>query len=113
MLHSSASEELLKLAEKAQIPVANSPPRPGSFPRDHELSLGMMGMHGRPPTLAVQDADLVIGVGIRFGYRLTGATNGFAPKAKILHFDMDPSEVGKTVTPVAFVIGELRLSSAP
>ena len=111
VLHANAVAELRQFAETTQIPVINSLLGLGSFPRDHELSLGMMGMHGEATgTLAVQEADLVIGVGIRFDDRLTGATKGFAPKAKILHFDLDPSEIGKTVTPVAFVLGDLKLS---
>ncbi len=111
VLHSSAMDELRELAERTDIPVINSLLGLGCFPRDHELSLGMMGMHGEAAaTLAVQEADLVMGVGIRFDDRLTGATKGFAPKAKILHFDLDPSEVGKTVSPVAFVLGDLKES---
>ncbi len=111
VLHSGAMDELRKFAETTNIPVINSLLGLGSFPRDHELSVGMMGMHGEAAgTLAVQEADLVLGVGIRFDDRLTGNTNGFAPKAKIVHFDLDPSEIGKTVSPVAFVLGDLKLS---
>jgi acetolactate synthase-1/2/3 large subunit len=111
VLHSAAVEELRIFAEKTGIHVINSLLGLGSFPRDHELSLGMMGMHGEATgTLAVQEADLVIGVGIRFDDRLTGNTASFASKAKIVHFDLDPSEVGKTVNPVAFVIGDLKAS---
>ncbi len=111
VLWSEAFEELKELAEKANIPVINSLLGLGTFPRDHKLSLGMMGMHGEATgTLAVQEADLVMGVGIRFDDRLTGDTKAFAPKAKILHFDLDPAEVGKTVNPVAFVIGDLKKS---
>lgn len=109
VLWSESFDDLRQFAETTQIPVINSLLGLGTFPRDHELSLGMMGMHGEAAgTLAVQEADLVIGVGIRFDDRLTGNTKAFAPKAKILHFDMDPSEVGKTVSPVAFVIGDLK-----
>jgi acetolactate synthase-1/2/3 large subunit len=109
VLASGAMDELLELATKCQIPVANSLLGLGGFPRDHELSLGMMGMHGEAtPTLAVQEADLVMGIGSRFDDRLTGDTKAFAPKADIVHFDIDPSEVGKTVRPVAFVIGDLK-----
>ncbi len=111
ILHAQAMAELLYLAETTKIPVINSLLGLGSFPRDHELSLGMMGMHGEAAgTLAVQEADLVIGLGNRFDDRLTGNTGGFAPKAKILHFDLDPSEIGKTVNPVAWVLGDLKLS---
>lgn len=109
VLWSGAFDELRQLAETTQIPVINSLLGLGTFPRDHELSLGMLGMHGEATgTLAVQEADLVIGVGIRFDDRMTGDTKTFASKAKIVHFDLDPSEVGKTVAPVAFVIGDLK-----
>lgn len=109
VLWSESFDELKELAEKANIPVINSLLGLGVFPRDHELSLGMMGMHGEATgTLAVQDADLVLGIGIRFDDRLTGDTKTFAPKAKIVHFDLDPAEVGKTVSPIAFVIGDLK-----
>jgi acetolactate synthase-1/2/3 large subunit len=111
VLHSDSMSELLILAENANIPVVNSLLGLGTIPRDHELSLGMMGMHGEATgTLAVQDADLVLGVGIRFDDRLTGNTAEFAKRAKLVHFDIDPSEVGKTVSPVAFVIGDLKAS---
>lgn len=111
VLHSRAMAALIELAEKAGIPVANSLLGLGTIPRDHALSLGMMGMHGEAtPTLAVQEADLVIGAGIRFDDRLTGNTEYFAENAKILHFDIDITEVGKTVRPVAFVIGDLKKS---
>jgi acetolactate synthase-1/2/3 large subunit len=113
VIHSDAYQELMKLAEMAEIPVTNSLLGLGCFPRDHELSLGMMGMHGEATgTLAVQNADLVMGVGIRFDDRLTGNTSLFAPNAKIVHFDIDASEVGKTVRPVAWVMGDLKLSLA-
>ncbi len=109
VLHSRAMDELLHLAEKAEIPVINSLLGLGSIPRSHPLSLGMMGMHGEAAgTLAVQDADLVIGAGIRFDDRLTGNTSSFASNAKILHFDIDETEVGKTVRPLAWVIGDLK-----
>ncbi|MFZ4508734.1 MAG: biosynthetic-type acetolactate synthase large subunit [Fimbriimonas sp.] len=111
VLSSGAIDELREFAEKCDIPVINSLLGLGCFPRQHELSLGMMGMHGEATgTLAVQEADLVMGVGIRFDDRLTGNTKTFASKAKILHFDLDPAEVGKTVNPVAWVIGELKLA---
>jgi acetolactate synthase-1/2/3 large subunit len=113
ILHAGAMAELLALAELADLPVANSLLGLGSIPRDNPRSLGMMGMHGEAtPTLAVQEADLVLGLGIRFDDRLTGNTNGFAPKAKLVHFDLDPSEVGKTVTPAATVIGDVKTSLA-
>lgn len=109
ILYSGAVEELRQFAEKTGIPVINSLLGLGTIPRDHELSLGMMGMHGEAAgTLAVQKADLVIGAGIRFDDRLTGNTSSFAENAKILHFDIDITEVGKTVRPAAFVIGDVK-----
>ena len=108
-LWSEAFDELLEFAERTNIPIINSLHGLGVFPRDHRLSLGMMGMHGEATgTLAVQECDLLIGLGMRFDDRLTGATNSFAPKAKIVHFEIDPSEVNKTMPTVAPVQGDLR-----
>ncbi|RYZ59677.1 MAG: acetolactate synthase large subunit, partial [Proteobacteria bacterium] len=108
-LWSEAFDELLEFAEKTNIPVINSLHGLGVFPRDHALSLGMMGMHGEATgTLAVQECDLLIGLGMRFDDRLTGATKSFAPKAKIVHFEIDPSEVNKTMPTVAPVQGDLK-----
>lgn len=109
VIHSEAWNELRLLAEKADIPVANSLLGLGSIPRDHELSLGMVGMHGEAAaTLAVQEADVLLGIGIRFDDRLTGKTSGFASKAKIVHFDIDPAEVNKTITTLCYVQGEIK-----
>ena len=108
-LWSGAFDALLEFAEKTNIPVINSLHGLGVFPRDHDLSLGMMGMHGEATgTLAVQECDLLIGLGMRFDDRLTGATKSFAPNAKIVHFEIDPSEVNKTMATVAPVQGDLR-----
>ena len=108
-LWSGAFDALLEFAEKTNIPVINSLHGLGVFPRDHELSLGMMGMHGEATgTLAVQECDLLLGLGMRFDDRLTGATKSFAPKAKIIHFEIDPSEVNKTMATIAPVQGDLR-----
>ncbi|MFW5697431.1 MAG: thiamine pyrophosphate-dependent enzyme, partial [Fimbriimonadaceae bacterium] len=111
VIWSESSEELRKLAEKADIPVVNSLLGLGNFPRNHELSLGMMGMHGEAAaTNAVQEADLLMGIGIRYDDRLTGNTTTFAPKAKLVHFDIDPSEFKKTVPSMHTVHGDLRYS---
>ena len=108
-LWSGAFDALLEFAERTNIPVINSLHGLGVFPRDHELSLGMMGMHGEATgTLAVQECDLLIGLGMRFDDRLTGATKSFAPNAKIIHFEIDPSEVNKTMATVAPVQGDLK-----
>lgn len=109
VIWSRSSEELAKLVKTTGIPVANTLLGLGCFPRDHELSLGMAGMHGEAAaTLAIQEADLVLGVGIRFDDRLTGDTHAFAADAKIVHFDLDPSEIGKTIRPIAWVCGDLH-----
>jgi acetolactate synthase-1/2/3 large subunit len=111
VLHSGAWDELLAFAEKADIPVANSLLGIGAIPRNHELSIGMVGMHGEAAaTLAVQEADVLLGIGIRFDDRLTGKTSGFAAKAKVVHFDIDPAEVDKTIHAVCFVCGDIKHS---
>lgn len=105
---SDSGAALLELAEKCHIPVINSLLGLGCFPRHHELSLGMMGMHGEAAaTMAVQESDLVLGIGIRFDDRLTGNTKLFASGATIVHFDLDESEVGKTVHTSVWVSGDL------
>ncbi len=111
LIWSGSCGALRRIAETCQIPVTNSLLGLGAFPRDHELSLGMAGMHGEAPaTLAVQHADLVLGIGIRFDDRLTGAPQYFGGEAKIVHFDIDPSEVGKTISPALWVEGDLAQS---
>ncbi|MDI3480526.1 MAG: acetolactate synthase large subunit [Tepidanaerobacteraceae bacterium] len=105
-----AEEELLKLAEKAHIPVATSLMGIGAFPEDHPLSLGMLGMHGTPyANIAVTESDLIIAAGARFGDRLTGRVAGFAPNAKIIHIDIDPAEIGKNVKPDIPIVGDVKL----
>jgi acetolactate synthase-1/2/3 large subunit len=108
---SKSSDELRRLAHKADLPIINSLLGLGSIDRSDPHSMGMMGMHGEASsTMAVQNADLVIGIGIRFDDRLTGNTKGFAGKAKIVHFDLDPSEFGKTVGTHHTVHGDLAES---
>jgi acetolactate synthase I/II/III large subunit len=105
---SQTHESLRALAEKCDLPVINSLLGLGSMDRTDPRSLGMMGMHGEATgTKAVQDADLLIGIGIRFDDRLTGKVDGFAPKAKIVHFDLDPSEFSKVVDTQLCVPGDL------
>jgi acetolactate synthase-1/2/3 large subunit len=103
-----ACDALAALAEKADLPIINSLLGLGSISRENPRSLGMMGMHGEATgTLAVQEADLVIGIGIRFDDRLTGKVAGFAPNAKIIHFDLDPSEFSKVLSTNVVVPGDL------
>lgn len=96
IIHAGAELELLNFAEKSFIPVANTLMSLGSFPMTHPLSLGLVGMHGhRETNLAVTKSDLVIAIGARFSDRVIGAGKKFAPKAKIIHIDIDSSEIGK------------------
>ncbi|HHW57533.1 MAG TPA: biosynthetic-type acetolactate synthase large subunit [Clostridia bacterium] len=104
-----ASEELVEFAEKNHIPVANSLMGLGSFPEDHPLSLGLIGMHGsRFANLAVYRSDLVIAIGTRFSDRVAGKAGGLAPNAKFIHIDIDAAELGKNVEIEVGVIGKVK-----
>ncbi len=95
---SGAHAQLLELAEKAQIPVITTLLGLGSIPGNHILNVGMPGMHGVAwASMAIDEADLLIGIGMRFDDRVTGNVNLFAPKAKKIHIDIDESEVAKNV----------------
>jgi len=109
VLISGASAELKELAEKAQIPVITTLLGLSCFPSDHDLSLGMLGMHGTAyANMAVDASDLVIAIGMRFDDRATGKVGGFAPRAKIVHIDIDPAEIGKNVKVAVPIVGEVR-----
>src|SRR5918992_1760226 len=108
---SHAFEELRELAEKAQIPVITTLLGISSFPPDHTLDVGMPGMHGMAhASLAIDKADLLISLGMRFDDRVTGRISDFAPNAKVVHFDIDPSEFNKNVKVNAPVLGDLKLA---
>ena len=95
ILRSRAADELRTLAEMTDIPVVTTLMNRGGFP-DHELNLGMPGMHGNyTAVMAMQEADLLIALGARFDDRVTGARDKFAPDAKVIHVDIDPAELGK------------------
>lgn len=97
---SNASQELVELAELLGAPVVTTLQGKGSIPEDHPLSLGMLGMHGRmAANLAVTECDLLLAVGTRFSDRSTGDVRFFASRAKIIHIDVDPVELGKIVKP--------------
>ncbi|MDB4109952.1 acetolactate synthase large subunit [bacterium] len=96
ILRSRAADELRTLAEMTDIPVVTTLMNRGGFPDDHELNLGMPGMHGNyTAVMAMQEADLLIALGARFDDRVTGARDKFAPDAKVIHVDIDPAELGK------------------
>jgi acetolactate synthase-1/2/3 large subunit len=105
---SGAFDELTELAEKAQIPVETTLLGRSAFPDDHVLFTGMPGMHGLAyASLAIDEADLVLGLGMRFDDRITGDTSGFATNAKIIHVDVDPAEIDKNVSTDVPIVGDL------
>ncbi len=106
---SQAYGEFRGFTEKAQLPVTHTLLGLGSFPGDHILDLGMMGMHGTPcANMAVQNADLLIAVGMRFDDRATADTEEFAPKARVVHIDIDPAEIGKNIRTEVPVVGDIK-----
>jgi len=106
---SAANRELLKLAELLNAPVALSLMGMGSFPSEHRLCTGLIGMHGTiASNKAVQNADLLIAIGVRFSDRVISSVERFAKKSKIIHIDIDPAEVNKNIAADAFIIGELK-----
>jgi len=105
---SHAYAELAELAEKAQIPVITTLLGRSAFPDAHVLFVGMPGMHGVAyASLAIDEADLVIGLGMRFDDRITGDVNGFAQNAKVIHVDIDPAEIDKNVRADVPIVGDL------
>ena len=110
VLTSHAWEELYQLAEATGIPVINTLLGLSSFPRNHPLSLGMLGMHGMYwSNMVVDQADLVVGLGMRFDDRVTGKTSGFAPHARIIHLDIEPSQVGRNVPVEVPLVGDAKV----
>ena len=106
---SGATNELRELAERAQIPVALTLLGKGAMPEGHPLTLGMMGMHGEAAVnLAIQEADLLIALGMRFDDRVTGNLKTYAPHAKKIHVDIDPSELNKNVKVNVGIAGDVR-----
>ncbi|MDF2841046.1 MAG: ilvB2, partial [Clostridia bacterium] len=107
---SKNDELLLKFAEKADIPVCNSFMGLGTIPRTHKLSLGFVGMHGSTETnMAVTNCDLLIAMGARFSDRVIGSPDKFAPGAKIIHIDVDSTEVDKNTYESIPLIGDMKL----
>jgi acetolactate synthase-1/2/3 large subunit len=106
---SGASEELRELAELTRIPVTTTAMGLGTFPSRHPLSLGMLGMHGSYSTnMAICHCDLLVALGARFDDRVTGRLDGFAPLAKKIHFDVDPSEINKNVRVDLALVGDAK-----
>ncbi|AQQ54940.1 acetolactate synthase, large subunit, biosynthetic type [Planococcus lenghuensis] len=98
VLAAKATSELVAFAEKYQIPVTNTLLGLGGIPGDHDLFLGMAGMHGTyTANTAICECDVLMNIGARFDDRLTGNLADFAPNAKVIHIDIDPAEIGKNV----------------
>ena len=109
VLISHAYGLMTEMAEKAQIPVITTLLGISSIASDHELNLGMSGMHGMAyANLAIDEADLIIGLGMRFDDRVTGRISAFAPNAKFVHVDIDASEIEKNIQTDAGVVGDLK-----
>ena len=109
ILHAKATEELKQYAEMQRIPVVHTLLGLGGFPADHELFVGMAGMHGcYAANMALNEADLLINIGARFDDRLTGNLDKFAPNAIVAHVDIDPAEIGKNVPTKIPVVADAK-----
>ncbi len=109
VLMSGAMDEVRAFAEKTQTPVAMTLLGLGAIPASHPLSLGMMGMHGEAYcNLAIQNADLLLAFGMRFDDRVTGNLRTYAPRAKKIHIEIDPSEIHKNVRVDVPLVGDLK-----
>ena len=109
ILKSGACDEVLTLAERAHVPLAMTLLGIGCMPAHHPLNLGMMGMHGEHwVNEAIQEADLLIALGMRFDDRVTGKLASYAPNAKKIHIDIDPSELHKNVRADVAIAGDLK-----
>jgi acetolactate synthase-1/2/3 large subunit len=106
---SGAVEEVRKFAERTHIPVAMTLLGLGALPSSHPLSLGMMGMHGEAHcNLAIQQSDLIIALGMRFDDRVTGNLKNYAPNARKIHVEIDPTEINKIVHADVALLGDVK-----
>ncbi|MEE8190745.1 MAG: biosynthetic-type acetolactate synthase large subunit [Candidatus Scalindua sediminis] len=109
VISSNSSKQLIELAEKANLPVNTTLLALGAFPEDSELALGMLGMHGTvPANYAVHESDLLIAIGARFDDRITGKIDEFAPQARIIHIDIDPTSISKNIRVDIPVVGDAK-----
>ena len=109
VLMSHAEEELMQFAVKTQIPVTSTLLGLGAFPASHPLNLGMMGMHGEAyANNAIQNSDLILAFGMRFDDRVTGTLKTYAPRAKKIHIEIDPSEIHKNVFVDVPLVGDVK-----
>ncbi|MCU0568712.1 MAG: biosynthetic-type acetolactate synthase large subunit [Oculatellaceae cyanobacterium Prado106] len=106
---SAAHAEIQELAERYHIPVTTTLMGIGAFDENHPLSVGMLGMHGTAyANFAVTECDLLIAVGARFDDRVAGKLDEFAARAKVIHIDIDPAEVGKNRVPEVPIVGDVK-----
>jgi acetolactate synthase-1/2/3 large subunit len=113
VLKSRGTAELAALAELTGAPVVTTLMARGAFPDTHPLCLGMPGMHGNYTAVrAMQEADLLVALGSRFDDRVTGKVPAFAPRARVVHVDVDPAEIGKVRRADAPVVADCRLATA-
>lgn len=109
VVYSGGHEELFEFIKKSGIPITTTLLGLGAFPSGEDLWLGMPGMHGTyTSNTAIQESDLLINIGARFDDRVTGKLSGFAPKAKIVHIDIDPAEIGKNVPTDIPIVGDVK-----
>ena len=109
VISSNSSKQLIELAEKANLPVNTTLLALGAFPEDNELALGMLGMHGTvPANYAVHESDLLIAIGARFDDRITGKIDEFAPNARVIHIDIDPTSISKNIRVDIPVVGDAK-----
>ncbi|WP_379132723.1 biosynthetic-type acetolactate synthase large subunit [Paenibacillus sp. sgz500958] len=109
VIYSGAHEEMLEFVKRTEIPITTTLLGLGAFPSGEDLWMGMPGMHGTyTANNAIQQCDLLINIGARFDDRVTGKLDGFAPKAKIVHIDIDPAEIGKNVAPDIPIVGDVK-----
>jgi acetolactate synthase-1/2/3 large subunit len=108
---SKSSDQLFEFARKTQTPVTTSLMGLGAFPGSDPLWLGMIGMHGTyRANMSVGECDLLISIGVRFDDRVTGKTDAFAPQAKIVHIDIDPTSIRKNIPVAIPVVGDCKIS---
>lgn len=109
VVHANASDEVVELAEKLNLPVTPTLMGLGGFPAGHDQCLGMLGMHGTyTANMAMAEAELIVNVGARFDDRVTGRLDAFAKKAKIIHVDIDPTSLNKNVKADVPIVGDAK-----
>lgn len=109
IVSADAADELMRVVELLQVPVTPTLMGLGGFPTAHDLSLGMLGMHGTyAANMAVSESELLVAIGVRFDDRVTGKLATFAPEAEIIHIDIDPSNIGKIKKPHHSLVADAK-----